>query len=51
MQAAQKVRPARPQGARRLKRTLWGTLQGDERLRTTLASFFSSLSSFGFAVV
>jgi hypothetical protein len=29
----------------------WGTLQGDERLRTPLADFFSILSSFGFAVV
>ena len=29
----------------------WGTLQGDERLRTKLAGFFSILLSFGFAVI
>jgi hypothetical protein len=29
----------------------WGTLQGDERLRTKLAGFFSILLCFGFAVI
>jgi len=29
----------------------WGTLQGDGRLRTPLADFFSILLSFGFAVI
>ena len=28
-----------------------GTLQGDERLRTMLEDFFSTLLSFGFAVI
>ena len=35
---------ARPQGVGRLRRTLWGTSQGDLRLRTPLGSVFSILT-------
>ena len=37
---------ARPQGAWRLRCTLWGTSQGDMRLRTKLGTVFSTRQSW-----
>ena len=38
---AQNGQPTRPQGTWRLRRTLWGTSQGDMRLRTKLEAVFN----------
>src|SRR5712692_2706810 len=40
---AQNGQPTRPQGAWRLRCTLWGTSQRDMRLRTKLEAVFNSL--------
>jgi len=51
LQAAQKGRPARPQGNRNRRRTLGGTLRIFDEPRTKLASFWGILLGLSFAVI
>ena len=50
-QDAQKARPARPQGSRNRRRTLWGYVEDFDDPRTLLAGFFSILLAVRWARV